>query len=235
LGRIYDDDGTARIGACDDSICRSILESALVGGFICNSDAQLVFTTPSIDSRLSSSMGTSDQQQQAVVVSVPIMQYTATMRVRNDRLRYLDADSGEEPEMTEITEGIAVIKCGDILYLPLGRDDLSVSKDGCEEHSRNVAIPSYELMMHAPSKWCAVKAIDLLFARMWVYPCSSAPAYWFQSNDESDLEAMESRGYWLPLSLLWDAVVFSPMVNQDDDGKIAIDIVRNGVKFKECR
>ena len=56
------------------------------------------------------------------------------------------------------------------------------------------------------SEWYFVDKVDVLFARLYVYPCHAPPLPWLGL---SQLSPLQSSAMWLPVSRLWFALVCS--------------------------
>lgn len=175
-------------------------------------------------------------------------------------------------EVEEISETTARIAPGDVLYLAMGRDDISnhsarVKANELHNKTTPIAIPNdmpEGVMKAVPFKWCEVLAVDVLFARLLLRPLARpAPECWVHDADENRDHRVESRGstkqssgkrgsgsseksddkgLWVPVALLWDAVVFSPQrcsteqyIGPDGWGDAIQISTRNGMQFMECR
>ena len=248
---MYDKSGNIVIENCGDSICRSILESAMVGGWTSSSESLLKFIKPF---PISESTHNTEMVNNKLII--PKMRYVYCQLEEKGRSWIGEKMAPDDPVVEEIFEGSAEIKKGDVLYLPMGKDDKSIKSELCSSPT--------ELMVRAPTTWCVVIAVDILFARLWVRCCSAAPHCWLNEVCPGDPETREQIGtinekdahsgnfcFWLPISLLWDVVVFSPILidstknhinmtlksSRESDKSVEKSniVLRNGIRFKEIR
>lgn len=246
IGQVFDLQGNMHPESCEDDVCQSVLVSAAAASeFVNNTEAELCFT-PEVQPR---------QQEKAQqdlkagnnsvnkTIRVPSASYVCS---RTDEYWATDLNGNtndtDASVLEEITERKATIQRGDVIYLPMGKDDV-LDENILTQTNINMSA----VVQHAPSKWCQVLSVDLLFARLWVRPCSAAPQCWLDYAMESGAGrryTAGSNGYWLPVSLLWDAVVFSPEAlptTKFSDtamctGKDVVkSVVKNGVSSLECK
>lgn len=240
VGNIFDANGNIIPERCGDDICQSIFVSAVEASqFISNCDAELHFIASEATQCTENDIGYNNRPSNRTI-KVPSAAYTCCRKTEYWQSD-LDGNSSvpDDAKLDEITEVMAVIKRGDVLYLPMGKED--VGQDTvmtCTNRNMNA------VLQHAPSRWCQVLAVDLLFARLWVRYCSAAPHCWL--DDANDGEAgyhVEGVCYWLPVSLLWDAVVFSPEFLESNTyqnsslatgSDVVKTVTKNGISFLEC-
>jgi hypothetical protein len=280
IGQIYDIHGNMDADNCEDDVCQSVLLSAdAASAYASNSDAELHFTqeaqrvcssgssehtatattreaeVSAASTRHSSSSKHSSSSSSSVCVRVPAAAYTCSRASEywasgSDGAAPADSASSTLEEVTEVS---ASVHRGDVLYLPMGRDQDMAEENVLLMSSSSSSSSSAKMnavSQHAPCRWCQVLAVDLLFARLWVRPCSAAPECWLHDAAESGTGIKHRKGsgsgssFWLPVSLLWDAVVFSPealptTIFHDTPLFMGQDIVksvtRNGITSMVCK
>lgn len=232
IGGVFDSDGNICAENCTDDICQSVLISAAAASeYVSNTEAELHFVSemvPKSAERQSSSRST---------LRVPSATHTCTRANEYWRERVDDKVVADTDNITldEVTEAPAIIRRGDILHLPMGRDDAA-----------DESTPIYGgVQQYAQSRWCQVLAVDILFARLWVRPSAAAPHCWLDDiEDESVGYRKVADSYWVPVSLLWDAVVFSPYhYSTSNFSRSALftgfDVVKsavhNGISILKCQ
>lgn len=243
VGEIYDISGNMHPEDCQDPICQSILECALAGSeYIANTETQLHFLRD--PQKMTEIRGVKKERVEDGLKSLEALVVPAALYVCTHRTEYWVSTLGQEDGeretcvLDEVGEVKAIVKRGDVLYLPMGKDDVVENSVLLIDRSGTGTA-----MQHAPCKWCEVLAVDLVFARLWVRPSEAAPKCWL---DRAVNRRIQENAFWLPVSLLWDAVVFSPQASdlqsqsrRTSPSEGGIDYVqrvtRNGISYLECR
>ncbi|CAM9386174.1 unnamed protein product [Ectocarpus fasciculatus] len=225
---------------CEDEVCQSILIGAAAASpFLNNTEAELHFTPTCVNEHEETRHKPVNSKAPTTrTIKVPAASYVCT-RAAEYWQTDLDGNriDGDTNSLEEVAETAAIIKRGDVLYLPMG-------KEGVPDDSLRTSHSMSAVLKQAPSKWCQVLAVDLLFSRLWVRPCSAAPQCWLDDAENAGVVQPAYNCYWLPVSLLWDAVVFTPDVLGSTKFKlgpmfvgedVVKSVTKNGIQVLECR